>query len=226
MNYRKSLITIILVVTTLVLSGCGSSNSSNTSSEESEAATLPEYVQAWQDACTKDSLSDECTKYVRDMRVSDYLFGTNSDDQDLLVADFDGASFTDNLGRIYCIDGECVADLILSNYGNSAWDDALQVQLLGKESTFDATSNIYFNAPLNPGLDRYERVYFTVGRNMDGMEQLWIKSYITEGLEATIELCKIEEESEVKDFPGIVYENCLRLKHVAFSPTGFVPKSK
>lgn len=224
MNFRKSLIAIILVAATLVLSSCGSSNSSSSSSVESEAAPLPEYVQSWKDACTEDSLSDECTEYVRDMRVSDYLFGENSGDQGQLVADFNGDSFIDNLGRIYCVDGECVADLILSNYGNVAWEDSLQVQLVGRESFYDATSDIYFNAPLNPGLDTYERVYFTVGRNIDGMEQLWIKSYITDGLEATIQLCKIEGESQVKDFSGVTYENCLRLNNVTFSKTGFVPK--
>ena len=212
---------VLLMFGIALLSSC---SSSPVSSEAEKASDTPEYIQAWNEACTKNSISKECSKYVMDVRVSDYLFGENSKDQNTLAVDFDGDSFTDNLGRMYCIDGFCTADLIIGNYGNSPWDNSLYFELVNESGFYEARDHFYFSSPLNPGLDKYTRVIFDVGRNLDGMEQLWIKDYITEGLESTIQLCKIDEESQVKEFAGITYENCLRLKHYSFSQSGFVPR--
>lgn len=213
---------VLLTFGIAILTSCSSSTESTQAENGSD---LPNYVQAWNEACTKNSISKECTKYIMDMRVSDYLFGENSKDQNILAVDFDGDSFTDDLGRMYCIDGICTADLVIGNYGNSPWDNSLYFELVSENGFYEAREHTYFSTPLNPGLDKFTRVLFDVGRNIDGMEQLWIKDFISEGLEATIQLCKIKEESQTNEFAGITYENCLRLKHNTFTSSGFIPKN-
>lgn len=218
---KKSFFTMIAI---FLLASCVNPDSekSGQRNDDSDAKTI--LISEWIDECSKNPVSASCDKFVQNSKLSDFLFGTNAGDSNQISIDLDGNSMTDKLGRIYCVDGICYADLIVKNYGNYPWDNSLVFSLMNKDSFFETRDKFYFSSPLNPGLTKTASLQFEVGSKIDGMLQLWARNYITDGTEGVIQLCRVSSESYLKDFPGVTYENCLRLRSYNYRNDKFEPR--